>query len=151
MAKCIIGGTEYTVPELNFVGLEKAWPYIEAAMTTQDPMKGPSAGLSVIAAGIVYDESFDPKKFNIPEEDNATEDEVFDFVTQYLKRKLKSSEIKNVINCLHDIQEEAGLIPDEDPPAPPPGTGEENPSTETAANTSLNSSQPELKEVAGKP
>lgn len=150
MAKCTIGGTDYTVPELNFVGLEKAWPFINEAMVTQDPMKGPSAGLSVIAAGLVYAEDFDADKFNVPKDQNLTEDEMFDYIVSFLKRKLRASEIPNIITCMNQITEEAGLAPDEDPPLPPLETEEETPSTVTAPATSASLSQPDAKEAAGK-
>ena len=146
MAKVTIGGKEYTVTELNFIGLEKAWPFIEEAMTSRDPMKGPSAAVSVIAAGLVYAEDFDASRYWSA--DNLTEDEYFDTMVKYLKRKLKSSEIANVRDCLNTITEEAGLAGDEDPQLAALMEGM-NPSPETAAGTSPNSSPPVVKEEAG--
>ena len=73
MAKVTVGGTQYEVPELNFIALERSWPFIEEAMTALDPMKGVSAALHIIAAGLVEADNFDPATYNIkPEDISAT-------------------------------------------------------------------------------
>lgn len=153
MAKCVIGGTEYDVPELNFIALERAWPFIEASMLADpnmEPMKGPSAGISVIAAGICESEGFDRLKFGIPIEPFLTDQDVFDMVVIFLKKKLKASEISNVSACLNQITKEAGL--DEKDPPPPPAQGDlEKLSTGTAPGSSPSLSQPVSKGEAGEP
>ena len=152
MAKCIIGGVSYTVPELNFVALERAWPFIEESMLHQHPMKGPAAGLSVIAAGLCEDLNFDRAKFNIPDEEVLTDEEVFEAVTWFLKKKLKASEISNVATCMTEITEEAGLVPEEGEGllSLVAKVGGESPSTETAPSSSPNSSPQDAKAEAGK-
>lgn len=135
MAQVTIGDTQYEVPELNFAALELVWPHVEEAMTTLDPMKGPSAGLYVIAGGIIHTDTFDKTKFGILEMDLLTEKEILDQVVRYLKRQLKASQISGIKDCLDKITEEAGLIPKEGERDP---VKQENPSPETAPASSLN-------------
>lgn len=155
MAKAIIGGTEYEVPELNFVALERAWPFIEEAMTALDPMKGVSAAIHIIAAGMVEADNFDQATYGIkPEDISPTKDrdeQIFELTAKFLKRKTKATEISGIRAAILEISKEAGLEPEE-------GEGvlagvEEvapNLSPETSIPTSPNSSQPDAKEEAGK-
>lgn len=149
MANATIGGIKYEVPELNFIALEKAWPFIERAIITQDPMEGTSAGVSIIAAGLIEAEGFDKTKFGIEEDDKLSWDDTFDRVVIFLKRALKSGEIGNVRECVEQITEEAGLREDTPGEAEAPTEGEAMPSTETAPDTSLNSSPQDAREAAG--
>lgn len=148
MAKTIIGGNTYEVPELNFVALERAWPFVETAMVSLDPMQGPSAALCIIASGLCEADNFDPSVFGIKEEDlSPTEDretQVFNKVVFFLKKKLKATEIAGIKDCINDILEEAGLVPAEG--EAPPG---ENPLMETLTQSLLNSSQQDAREEAG--
>ncbi len=152
MAKVTIGGTAYDVPELNFIALERAWPFMEEAMTSLDPMKGVSAGICIIAAGIVEADGFDPATFNIkPEDINATEDreqQVFNLVAKFLKRKTKATEISGIREAVVQVSKEAGLEPEEGEDV----KGEEealSPSTETSRPSSQSSSPQDAKEAAG--
>lgn len=150
-ATCIIGGVSYTIPELNFIALERAWPFIEASMMADpllQPMKGPAAGISVIAAGLCEAYGFDKTKFGIPREE-VDEDLIFDTVVKFLKKALKASELGNITQCLNKITEEAGLV--ESDPLPPPVEGGDpvNPSTGTVLPSSPNLSQLDVKAEAG--
>lgn len=140
MAKITIGGEDYTIPELNFAALERAWPFIEISMITggNDPMKGPNAALHIIAAGIVEDENFQPERFKV----TATPDDpdkVYDQVVGFLRKKLKAREMERLGPCVDEIIDEAGLIPAggdnaADTPAETLGNGETlNHSQETVA------------------
>lgn len=151
MAKAVIGGKEYIIPELNFIALERAWPFVEIAITTLDPMKGPSAAISIIAAGLMEAEEFDPTDFGIEKEEKLNSDEVFDRVVHFLKKQLKSSEIQNVRECVNQITDEAGLTSEEDDPSGEAQAPEEeaSPSTETAPATSPSSSLQDAREEAG--
>lgn len=140
MALVKIGGIEYEVPELNFAALEVAWPFIEACMTSDDPMKGPAAGISVIAAGLAYADHFDCTKFGIAEAEALGEEQTFNRVVKFLKRKLKAKEIQYISEVVDRINEEAGLEPAPGE-AQLPGE-EENPSPEIAQTLSPNSSLP---------
>lgn len=152
MAKAIIGGTEYQVPELNFVALERAWPFIEEAMTALDPMKGVSAAIHIIAAGLVEADNFQLDTYGIkPEDIKPTEDrddQVFTLVAKFLKRKTKATEISGIRESVVEITREAGLEPEE-------GEGEKgeeealNPSTETSTQSLPSSLQRDAKEEAG--
>lgn len=151
MAKVVIGGINYMIPELNFAGLERAWPFIEQATVVLHPMAGPAAGISIIAAGLMEADDFDKKRFGIGEEETLDEDETFERVNRFLKKKLKATEIENVRICIEQITEEAGLekakegeLQGESP------ISEETPSTETAQTTSQNSSQPDAVGETGK-
>ncbi len=149
MAKVTLGGVEYTVPEMNFVALERAWPFIEMATESLHPMDGPRAALGVIAAGISEAEDFDRTKFGMAKDDDRKPDEVFETVLAFLKRAMKASEMGNVSDCMDQILEEAGL--EEAKKGPRPAPEEEHPSTETAPDTSSSSLQPDVKEEAGTP
>lgn len=148
MAKVTIGGTEYEVPEMNFAALERAWPYVDEAMMTLDAIKGPAAGLCIVAAGLMYADHFDPAQFGIRADEMLGEDQTFDRVVKFLKRKLKAKELEQVRVAINQITEEAGLEPLEGE-APPAGTPEQNLSEETAPPTSQSSSPPVTAEETG--
>jgi len=151
MAKIKIGDRDYVIPPLNFIALERAWPYIEKATVTIHPIDGPSAIIRVIAAGLMEDNNFDPKLFGwtppeTPKDADALEvlatqlppsdEEIFDAVTIFLKKNLKSSQLPELTATLDEITVEAGLVaPEGEAPAP---VEMEIASPETAANTSQN-------------
>lgn len=149
MARVTIGGTEYEVPEMNFAALERAWPYVEESMMTLDPMKGPAAGICIVAAGLMYADHFDPTKFDIKPDEMLGEDQTFDRIVRFLKRKLKAKEIEQVRAAVNKINEEAGLEPEEGEAPAALGEGA-SPSTETAPSTPLNSSQQDVPEETGR-
>lgn len=149
MARVTIGGTEYEVPEMNFAALEKAWPFVDESMITLDPIKGPAAGLCIIAAGLMYADHFDPTQFDIKADEMLGEDQTFDRVVKFLKRKLKAKELEQVRIAINKINEEAGLEPIEGEAQPSPGTLEASLSEETAPPTQPSSSQPGVAEETG--
>jgi hypothetical protein len=149
MAKVTVGGKEYEVPEMNFLALERCWPHIEEAMTTLDPIKGPAAGIRIIAAGLIEADHFKPTDFGIGENETLGEDQTFERVTHFLKKKLKANEIEAVRAALDEITKEAGLEEAEAGEAPQTPQQEASPSVETAPTTSPSSSPPDAKEGAG--
>lgn len=161
MAKITIGGNEYTLPEMNFIAVERAWPFVELAMQTVHPMHGTSAALSVIAATMMEGPDFDPASFGIDshEQDAETglprprsDDAIFEDLTKVLKRRLKAKEVGLVKVCLFEVLEEAGFEM-KDPASGEAlaalGTEMMSPSPVTAADISPSSSQPDAKEEAG--
>lgn len=155
MATVTIGGTDYEVPELNFIALERAWPFIELAMTEPDPMKGVSAALHIIAAGLVEADNFKPSDYGIKGEDLSStrdrEDQIFELTAKFLKRKTKASEIEGVRRAIGDITKEAGLEPEEGEGELAEGVKEEAPnlSPETSTHTLPSSSPLGAREEAG--
>jgi len=150
MAKVRIGGEDYTIPEMNFLAVERAWPFIEEAMISQHPMKGPSAALRIVAAGLMEKEDFDPLKFGFPEDgDKDDEDLIFSSVTRFLKKQLKAKEIVEARKAVEQIIEEAGLQPAEGEEGAVPGLETTSHSTETAVDTSQSSLPQDAKEEAG--
>lgn len=137
MAKITIGGVVYTVPELTFMALERAWPYVQAAMiaVSSDPMRGPNAALHIIAAGIVDGENFDRERYNVkaPAEE---EDEVHKEVVNFFRKRLKAREIALLKDCVDEILEEAGLGVNVGEARPPLPEEKENSLTETAPSLS---------------
>ena len=111
MAKIRIGEETYTIPELNFMALERSWPYIEIAMVTggNDPMQGPGAALRIIAAGIVEDPNFQPDRFNVTAKPDDP-DAVYEQVVFYLRKHLKARQMQNLQPCIDQIIEDAGLL-----------------------------------------
>lgn len=107
MAKFIIGGKEHHVPEMNFLAVERAWPYVVEATTAYDPIKGSSAAISVIASAMFEDESFSREDWEIPAElpDNLA----FDNLCLKIKRRMKSNEIGNAKDTMLEILKEGGL------------------------------------------
>lgn len=150
MAKITIGGQEHVVPELNFMALERAWPFVEEAMAYSgvDPMKGPLAALRIIAAGIMEDENFQPQRYSITATpDNP--DEVHTQVVAYLRKKLKAKEIVNLKDCIDTILQEAGLGGEPGEDLENPQKKAESPSPETAAALSQSLLQPDAKAEVG--
>lgn len=135
MAKITIGGEDYTIPELNFEALQRAWPYIEASMVAdaRDPMSGPNAALRIIAAGICEDENFNPERYKVTAGADDP-DAIYEQVVLFLRKKLKAREMEKLAPCVDQIIEEAGLMPPTPADADTVGNGETlNHSTETAA------------------
>lgn len=153
MAKVTIGNTTYEVPELNFIALERAWPFIEQSMVTVDPMIGPSSAIRVIAAGLMEAPGFSVENFGwtppteFSEETTELEvklaqlppddEQIFEIVTFFLKKQLKATQIVSVAEALNEITKEAGLVAVEGEGLAP--AKEMTPSPETAINTSLSS------------
>lgn len=150
MAKVTVGGTEYEVPEMNFAALERAWPFVEQAMLAQDPMKGVAAGICIIAAGLVEADHFDKTQFGIEPDEILGDEQTFDRVVYFLKRKIKAKEIEGIRKSVDQINQEAGLepIPGEGEPAVPDQETQSY-STETAPTSSQSSSPQDTKEEVG--
>lgn len=153
MAKVTIGEVEYFIPELNFIALERAWPYVEVAMTSLNPLVAVGAGIRIIAAGILAREEelplFEMFKINIAEHIKPgldRDEQIFDLINAFLKKALKSSQIGNVRLAVQTITEEAGLVPEE-------GEGSkaqvENPGTAISDPSSPNLLQPDTREDPG--
>jgi hypothetical protein len=154
MAKIVLGGQEHYIPVLNFVALERAWPFVEEAMTATSVMVGVRAGLCIIAAGVIEREDFDPAAFGIDVKDHSVVDpkldrdeQLFDLMVYYFKKKMLANEIAAVRLAINEILQEAGLVGEE---------GEEgtveviaSPSLETSTQSSLNLWQQDTKEGAG--
>jgi hypothetical protein len=117
MAKVIIGTEEHYLPPFNFAALERAWPFIEQSMQAENVLVGIRAGLAIIASGLVERDDFNLEAFGIAEgKINMLlnrEDEIFEAVILYLKRKLLATEISQVRDAIQVILEEAGLVPKE--------------------------------------
>jgi len=151
MAKVTIGGTEYEVPELNFVALERAWPYTQQAQLSRDPMEAVNAGIHIIASGIVEGDNFDMAVFNINPEDLAPtidrEEQIFHGVVYFLRKKLKATEIGPAQLAIFEILREAGL--EAEPGELLEMTEEEKTLMETSTPSSQSSSPQDAKEEAG--
>lgn len=158
MAKFLLRGNEYDVPEMNFIAVERAWPYIDQATLSLDPMEGTAAALAIIAAAIMEAEDFDPQRFGIlpSSPDNfmaevlvSKSPEVIHLeMIKFFKKKLKASEISHVKNCMFDVLREAGMEAAE-PGEVDPAEEAASPSTETLTDTSPSLLPPELKVAAG--
>lgn len=154
MAKITIGGKEYLIPEMNFLAVERAWPYVTEATETVDTMVGCSAAIAIFASGLMEADDFKLEDYLL---DPTLRSDVLihQGVTRFLKKKLKGNEMSKVRDTMFEVLKEAGLevtlgeapqsSQDEDDLADP------SLSTETAPDTSQSSSQPALKEEAGTP
>jgi hypothetical protein len=150
MAIVTVGGTEYEVPEMNFAALERAWPFVEEAMMTQDPMKGVAAGINIIAAGLLEAEHFDKTKFDIAEDEMLGQDQTFERIVYFLKKKIKAREIEGIRKSVDQINVEAGLEPAPGEALPPlADLVKQNLSEETAQILSPSSSPPDTAEETG--
>jgi hypothetical protein len=155
MAELMMNGIKHTVPEMNFVAVERAWPYMVDAMGSQDPIKGASAAVAVIAAGLMEMDSFKEADYGITNDMISTTEErdpqVHRLVQMYMKRKLKASEMGLVTLCVITMVQEAGLSPAEGEPRPPLVDPKltENLLTEMSTESSQSSLPLELKEAAG--
>lgn len=147
MAKVTIGGNDYIVPELNFIALEKAWKSIRAILVSDnpDPLLIASAGIEVIAYGLIEAPDFDRSKFGIEPDEVLTSDELDSRVVHSIKKQLKAGEIQGVHTAMDEIKEEAGLLPEQGEPL----TQELSPGTETLNGSSQNLSQQDVREEAG--
>lgn len=153
MAKLTLGDKTHEIPDLNFIALELAWPYVQEATVAVTPISGISASIMVIAAGIITKEDFNPQDFGIP--DHVTDIGAHhEIVGAYLKRNIRARDASTVKDTFMEVLEEAGLEVSE---------GEllkvleevkgmtANPSTGTAPATSLNLSPRDVREEAGTP
>lgn len=137
-----IGGQEYEIPELNFLALERAWPFIDRSMSSLDPILAVSAGISVIAAGIMEAPYFKPEDFGVKEGEQLGDEQIFERVSKFLKKKLMAKEIENVRLTVVEISKEAGLEAEEGELLPPGTEDPVSPSTETAQSLLSSSSLP---------
>lgn len=159
----MVGGVEHTIPEMNFIAVERAWPYVEQAMATVDPIAGTNSAIAVIAACLIEDEAFDASYWGIDplqplgegavanapqlkKDLNAVHAELINV----LRRRLKAKEVGAVKLCMFEILAEAGFEIGE------PGSGEDQApveeaslSPEIAADTLQSSSPLDAKEEAG--
>lgn len=143
MATILIGGVNYELPEMNFLAIERAWPYVVEASESLDPMKGPAAALGVFAAALMEAEDFDPANFNV-DPSIQSDTRIHLEVTKFLKKKLKGSELYRVKNTMFEMLKEAGLEVTEGEAIQSLAEAllatPENSSLETAQDTSLSSS-----------
>lgn len=113
MATVVINKITYEVPELNFSALERAWPYLNEATTSFDPIKAVSAAINVIAAGLIEAPHFNPSDFGIDESKLSStvdrDEQVFFLVAQFLKKATLAREIAGIREALMKIAQEAGL------------------------------------------
>src|SRR4051812_21042465 len=149
MAKVTIGGTEYEVPEMNFAALERAWPFVNEAMVSLDPMKGPAAGLCIIAAGLMEADHFDRTKFGMTAVEMLGDDQIFDRLVLFLKKNVKAKEIASIRAAVDQINEEAGLEAVKGELFPPQADSELNHSQETAPTSSQSLSPLDTVEETG--
>lgn len=152
MAQITIGGKEYLIPEMNFLAIERAWPFVMKATETVELMTGVSAALSVIAAGLMEAEDFNPADFDATPGDRDAV--VLDRVVYFFKKNLKGNEIGIVRDTMFQILKEAGLEVTEGEAlaALAAAAGLKLPETlspETAPDTSLNSLPLDAREEAG--
>lgn len=152
MAQITIGGKEYRIPEMNFLAIERAWPFVMKATETVELMTGVSAALSVIAAGLMEAEDFKREDFDATPEDRDAV--VLDKVVYFFKKNLKGNEIGIVRDTMFQILKEAGLEVTEGEALAALAAAAglelpETPSPETAPHTSLNSLPLDAKEEAG--
>lgn len=151
MAEFLLQGKKYTVDEMSFEAVERAWPYLTEAMANQDPIAGVTAGIAVIAASVMEQDWFKPEIFELEVPTELFEnpdDHIHRALCKKMKRMLKSSEIGAIRLCVIEMTKEAGLMPETGEPLPEPvapltlGTG-------TSTELSPNLSQPESKVDAG--
>ena len=112
--KITIGATQYQVDEMSFSALERAWPHIEYATTASDPITSVSAAIHVIAAALLESEGLNLQAFEIEVDTTsataaARDDLYFYRMVDFLKKKLKASQIEQVREGLVLILREAGL------------------------------------------
>lgn len=154
MAQITVGGKEYIIPEMNFVAIERAWPFIVEATETLDPMRGPGAALAVFAAAIMEGDDFDKTQFDIGEDVHG-ESIIHNQLTRWFKKKLKGKELNKIKEAMFEVLAEAGLdvTPGEAEAAliAALGVTKESPSMETAPDTSQSSLPLESKEDPGTP
>ena len=150
MAQITIGGKTYTIPEMNFLAIERAWPYVVDATETLDPMKGPSAALAVFAAALMEADDFNPADYDLPE-DIQGDARTHQAITRFFKKKLKGTELNKIQDTMFEVLKEAGLevTPGEAITALSVALGQETPSPETAQDTLQSSLPLELKEDPG--
>ena len=106
MATFTCDGKNYPVPEMNFLAVERAWPFVQKATEEFDPMKGSSAAIGVVAAAMLEGEGFDRSAWDIGEE--LDDDAAFELLMRTIKKRLKVSEIGNAKKTMFEILEEGG-------------------------------------------
>lgn len=115
MASITIGGKTHVLPEMNFLAVERAWPYVEKATSSLDPIAGVSAALGVFAASMMEDDNFDVSHFDVSAWDPETsesptyDDHVHREVIHFLKKGLKGNEMDKVRTTMFEVLKEAGL------------------------------------------
>jgi hypothetical protein len=135
---------------MNFLAIERAWPYVVQATETLDPMHGPSAALAVFAAAMMEAEDFKLSDFDLPE-DTVGDARTHQAITRFLKKKLKGTELNKIQDTMYEVLKEAGLevTPGEAVAALVAALGQETFSPETAPDTLQSSLPLELKEDLG--
>lgn len=150
MAKIEIGGKVYDLPEMNFLAIERAWPYVEEASSTLDPMKGPAAAIAVFAAAVMEADYFNPADFGVAE-DIKSDVRIHMEVTKFFKKKLRGSELGKVKDAMFEMLKEAGLEVTEGEALQSLGEALLMSSLETAQDTSQSSLPLDAKEDLGTP
>lgn len=107
MATFTCAGKEYQVPEMNFLAIERAWPFVQKATEEFDHMKGSSAAIAVVAAALIEGEGFNREDWEIAAD--LTDDQAFDKLQYTIKKRLKVTEIGNAKTTMFQILEEGGL------------------------------------------
>lgn len=107
MATLTVGGKEYKVPEMNFLAVERAWPFVQEATTAFDPIKGSAAAIAVIAAAMIEGEDFDHAEWGIDQA--LDDDQAFPQLILTMKRRMKAGEIGAAKDTMFQILEEGGL------------------------------------------
>lgn len=134
MAQVTVGGTSYQIPVMNFVALERAWPYIKESSIQIDPIKAVDTAIHIIGAALVEADDFNPTLYGItlplPTGVNP-EDFIFSGVVKFLKKKTIATEIENIRQAVESIVREAGLEASEGELDPAGDQEAPNPSPET--------------------
>lgn len=113
-------------------------------------MKGVAAGIKIIAAGLIEADHFDPKQFNVEAGEMLGDEQMFDRVVYFLKKKIKAKEIDGIRKAVDTINQEAGLEPAPgEEVAPLLEEVRRNLSQGTAPTSSQSLSPPDTKEEAG--
>lgn len=107
MATFTCAGKDYHVPEMNFLAIERAWPFVRKATEEYDPIKGSSAAIGVIAAAMFEGEGFKREDWDI--EEGLDEDASFERLIYKIKKRIAANEIGNVKDAMFQVLAEGGL------------------------------------------
>lgn len=151
-----LGSREYDCPSMNFAALEMAWPFIEEALFSPNPVQYPSAGISILVTlWMEAEEPFDimhpqwePVREKYKVDENSTYKHTFDSIVMYLKRSLQASQVMQLREAIQKILVDAEVVTEKEP-APGEKLGAA-PLTETSPKLSPTSSPQDAKEEAGK-
>lgn len=101
------GGKEHSIPEMNFIAVERAWPFVVRATQEFDPIKGSSAAIAVIAAGLMESDDFNVADWNL--EEGLADETIFELLQKTIKRQMKAKEIASARDTMFQILQEGGL------------------------------------------